>query len=254
MAVVQAAFRQVRPIILERAGKVGDAYTDKQDGSPVTATDVAVEKAIVATLTNHFPGVPVFSEEAGYSEDLPQQCWLIDPIDGTRSFMEGTPAYANMAVLMQRNEAVASVIYNVAQDAMYVAQKGSGAYKNGVRLDLGAIPLPAVAFCKGQFIDAINAMLAPRGVTCQNPHTGGGNDFPMVAEGLCAARFSMRGGGYIHDYAPGALLVREAGGVLIPIKDDIYTYKTRSFVACHPDLEAVLQPHIQRLRELEQTN
>jgi fructose-1,6-bisphosphatase/inositol monophosphatase family enzyme len=134
---------------------------------------------------------------------------------------------------------------------MYTAQLGKGTYKNGERIRLTTKPLPPVALCKGVFIDELDTMLKPAGVTCQEAPTGGGFGFTMVLDGLAAARFNMHSGGYTHDYAPGGLLVREAGGVLLPIAEDEYTFETRSFVACHPGLAATIRPHLPRLRALD---
>ncbi|HSW66548.1 MAG TPA: inositol monophosphatase family protein [Bacillota bacterium] len=249
LAVIQEVFRSCRPYVLERAGK--SSHTDKKDGSPVTAADLEVEKRILAAMAKHFPGVPVYGEETGYGEDLPEAFWLFDPIDGTQSFVENVPSFTSMAVLIQGNEAAASIIYNISTDDMYVAQKDKGAYKNGTRLDLSKVRLPRVAYCKERFFKPLDAILEPKGVHCENGPSGGGFGFTLVADGLSAARFNMLGGGYIHDYAPGALLVREAGGAIVPIKDDVYTYKLRSFVACHPELEPVLLPRSHELRGLE---
>ena len=249
LLVVQDAFRAVRPLIVERAGKA--RFVNKHDGSPLTDDDVAVEKRVIAALRSHSPGVPVFGEESGYDENVTGTFWLIDPIDGTKSFVENVPAYTSMAVLIQGGEAVASVIYNQSRGDMYVAQKGRGAYKNEVRLDLRTKPLPKVAYCKEQFIGVLNRLLESKGVVCESGPAGGGYGFTMVAGGRAAARFNLLGRGHIHDYAPGALLVREAGGIILPVQDGAYTYKTRSFIACHPDLEATLRPHVQKLRALE---
>lgn len=250
LVIIQEVFRRFRPTVLERAGK--SAYISKEkDGSPVTDTDVEIEETLIAELAQRFPGVPVFGEEGGYGDALPVACWLIDPVDGTKSFIENIPTFTSMAVLIQDNEAIVSVIYNPSTDDMYVARKGQGAYKNEVRLDLSAVPLPPVAGTKGRFIDALNTILQPKGVVCEIRSSGAGYGFAMVAEGTDAARFNLLGGGYPHDYATGALLVQEAGGVLLPIADDVYTYETRSFIACHPELESTLRPQIQAIRKLE---
>lgn len=247
---MQDAFRKVSPYILEHAGKSG--HTNKSDGSPVTEADKAVEKVILAAMAERFPDVPVFGEEAGYDEtNLPEVCWLIDPIDGTGSFIENIPAFTNMAVLIQKSEAVASVIYNVALDEMYVAQKGKGATRNGVRLDLHNTPLPPVAYCKGRFIEPLNTLLEPANVQCQLGPNGGGNGLSLVAGGQIAARFNLLGGGYVHDYAPGVLLVQEAGGDIVLLQDAKYSLKTRSFVACHPQLAPLIRQHASEIRELE---
>ncbi|HSX29192.1 MAG TPA: inositol monophosphatase family protein [Candidatus Saccharimonadales bacterium] len=244
----ERAFRDVRPFILERAGKDSTA-TDKTDGSPVTESDKAVEAAIMAALAS--TGVPVYGEETGYDEHVDGTFVLIDPIDGTRDFIENVPHFTNMAVLITDGAAVAAVIHNVTTGDMYTCRLGAGAYKNGKRLQLADMPLPPIAYCKREFMAAIAAIIQPVGVTPEPAPRSGGFGFAMVAEGVAAARFNLRSGGYIHDYAPGGLLVREAGGVLVPVADDKYTYKTRSFVACHPALAPVLTAHIAQLRQLE---
>lgn len=249
LAVMQAVFRQVGPRIVEHAGKM--AHVDKKDGSPVTAMDVEVEKIVQAKLARQYPDLLVFGEETGYGKELPPAVWLVDPIDGTQSFIDNVPTFTSMAVLIQDKEAIAAVIYNPSTDEMYVAQKDRGAYKNGVRLELDKLPLPRIAWCKERFFDAINPLLAPAGVSCEKGPSGAGNGFALVADGRVAARFNLHGGGYVHDYAPGALLVREAGGALVPIMNDDYTYDTFSFVACHPQLEPILRAEVAKLRELE---
>jgi fructose-1,6-bisphosphatase/inositol monophosphatase family enzyme len=249
LQVIQEIFRQFRTHILERAGK--SAFTGKRDGSPVTETDMDIEVTLQGVLAQRFPGLPIFGEETGYGDTLPAACWLIDPLDGTKAFVAGTPTFTCMAVLIQQDEAIACVIYDPSADDMYVAQKGKGAFKNDQRLDLATMPLPHVALCKMQFIDELNGMLQSKGVVCEAAPSGGGFGFARVAEGLIAARFQLWSGGYVHDYAPGGLLVREAGGVILPILEDTYTYETRCFVACHPELAAVIRPHLPRLRELE---
>ncbi len=250
LAIVQHVFRQFRARILAEAGHV-KFTTKEEDGTPVTATDMEIELALQAALLRRFPGVPVLGEETGYSGVLPHTFWLVDPIDGTKSFIENVPTFTSMAVLIQDGEATASVIYDPSTDGMFVAQKSKGAYKNGVRLDLSKMPLPHVAFAKMRFISALNAILQPKNVVCEARASGSGYGFSTMADGLAAARFNLPGGGHPHDYAPGALLVREAGGAIIPIKEDGYTYETRSFVACHPDLESILRAHVQEIRKLE---
>lgn len=248
--LMQDVFKEVGPYILERAGK--DSYTDKHDGSPVTNTDREVERIIQTRLAERFPNLPVFGEESGYDDNqLPDACWLVDPIDGTKSFVQNIPAFTSMAVLIQDKTAVAAIIYNPSTRDMFTAQKGKGAYKNTTRINLQTAPLPPTALCKENFISEFNTMLQPAGVTCQKAPAGGGFGFTTVIEGKTAARFQVWGGGYTHDYAPGALLITEAGGVILPILEDVYTFQSCSFVACHPGLAPVVRPHLAQLRALE---
>jgi fructose-1,6-bisphosphatase/inositol monophosphatase family enzyme len=254
-AAIQACFRQLRPQFLAGAGKT--AHTDKHDGayvSPVTDIDVEAEKVLLGELAHQFPGMPVYGEESGYADDLTGDFWLIDPLDGTKSFIHNIPAYTSMAVLIQDGVATRCVIYNHHDDEMFTAQKGKGAYKNDTRLDLGSTPLPTSAFCRSRLLEAVNEILKPANVVCEAGPTGAGYGFSMVATGRVAARFNfphVPGGGYAHDFAPGALLVQEAGGAIVPIDSGTYTYKTRSFVACHPQLKHLVLEHAKQLRDAE---
>lgn len=245
---IQEAFRKVRPLILEHAGSADATY--KTDGSPVTEVDVAAEAQIKAFMQERFPDLPVFGEEGGYDK-LPETCWLIDPIDGTKSYLENIPVFTSMAVLISDNKAVASVIYNHSTDEMYVAYAGNGAFLNGQRLDLSTLPLPDTIFCKKQVIEAIDELLGSAGVHAESAPSGAGHAYSLIAKGESAGRATMFADGYLHDYAPGALLVLEAGGSIIPILENNYTYLTRSFVACHPKLEALVREKIDLIRPLE---
>jgi len=245
--IVQKVFRGFRSTILERAGNT--EYINKQgDGSPVTESDMEVEVALQAELKRLYPDMSVFGEETGYGGDMPNAYWLIDPIDGTKAFIKGEPSFTCMAVLIQNREAVASTIYNPTRDVGYSAKKDEGAYRTTyidgvehrekINLSDSKMPLPSIAYCKEQFIDELSDMLRPQGVICKDAPTGGGYGFTTVLDGVAAARFNLHPGGYTHDYAPGALLVREAGGVLWPIRDDPNkSFEARSFIAAHPKLQ-----------------
>ncbi len=253
---LQQRFRDERPFVLQRAGAID--HDDKEDGSPVTDADREIERRVTEDMARRFPGLPVLGEETGYDENkLPPVCWLIDPIDGTKSFIAGEPMFTSMAVLIERSEGVAGaqatacIIYNHATDDMFTARLSGGAYKNDTRLRLADAALPPVAWCKGELIQALNAIVRPAGVQCEQTRGGGGFGFTQVAEGLVAARFQIHARGYVHDYAPGALLVREAGGCIVPLRDNPYTYQSRSFVACHPALRDVLAGHVQLMCDLD---
>jgi myo-inositol-1(or 4)-monophosphatase len=248
LTVVTGAFKDVAPEILAQAGNPEHAIKSN-DGSPVTETDVRVEAKLKETIGH--TGTPIYGEEGGYANDMVGTFWLIDPIDGTRDFIENIPHFTTMGVLIQNDEAVAAAIYNPSTDEMYTAIKGRGAYKNGERLNVATMPVPPVAWCKTQFAGELTTMLAAKDVICQPAPRGGGFGFTKVADGTAAARFNLHSGGYTHDYAPGALLAHEAGCAIIPVLDNEYTYKTKSFVVCHPEIAPLIQPHVQRLRELE---
>jgi len=250
--VIQQAFKDTRSLILNNAGKI--AFITKPDGSPVTAIDREVEKFVTNTMTSRYPGIPLFGEESGYEDTLPEICWLIDPIDGTKSYIDNIPAYTSMGVLIHAGSAIASIIYNPITDEVFTAILGKGAYKNGQRLDISKLPLPKEVFCKTQHIKVLTQLLNKGGIQAIVGPSGAGYGLSQVADNKTAARFHLHSGGYIHDHAPGALLVKEAGGDIIPVLENTYTYRTRSFVACHPELSDLIHEQLSVLRELEDPN
>jgi myo-inositol-1(or 4)-monophosphatase len=249
VAVIEQSFRSSREFIISNAG--GAAFERKDDGSPVTAVDIAVEKNVKSLMSEHFPDMLVYGEESGYSDQLPDVCWLIDPLDGTKSYIKNIPAYTCMAVFIVAGVARASVIYNPTTDEIFTALAGNGAYKNDVRLDLKNSTLPKEVFCKTQDRVTLQELLTEFGIQAHVAASGAGYGMSQVADSKAAARFHLHSGRHIHDHAPGALLIREAGGDVIPIFEDDYTVQTRSFVACHPGLSDLVRNNIDLLRNLE---
>jgi myo-inositol-1(or 4)-monophosphatase len=248
---IKTIFTELGPKIVKNAGKA--SFLIKEDGTPVTEFDGLIEEKILKKLNEVFPRLTVYGEETGYIEDLPEVCLLIDPIDGTESFIKGIPSFTSMAVLIVNNEPIACVIYNPTSINTYAAIKNKGAFVNNKRLDLTTTQLPDTVISKVKHMKILNEILNPIKVMCVTAPSGAGDAFSRVAEGLTAAKFQIIAGGYIHDYAPGALLVREAGGEIISLDKTEYTVKSRNFIACHPALKSHLLNNIEVLKNYSKT-
>lgn len=249
LSIVESTFRNYRKQLLEVAGNID--FTEKDDRSLVTALDLEIEKSVQHEIKAQYSTMAVYGEETGYGAGTDTAFWLIDPIDGTKSFIDGLSAFSNMAAFIENGETRAAIIYNPTRDDVYTAIRGGGACKNGVAIDIATINPMNVVLCKNEFIDEIETILAPAQIHAESPPSGGGDGFTKILDGLVAARFQMHASGYAHDYAPGALLVSEAGGVIIPIKDDHYTYESQSFAACHPKLAELITQNVDRLKVLD---
>lgn len=250
LRLAQKVFRSYRETLLSNTGTV--AASKKQDGSDVTALDVEIEDTLRQSLISQFPGITVLGEETGYGAISSEDCVLIDPIDGTSSFIEGTPTFTNMYAHIRDRRVVSSLIYNPSLDNEFIAIKGGGAFKNSSPLNLTQVGLPQIILCKKEFIEPLKQLLGD-GFEYQVPPSGGGHGLTLVAEGAVAARFQLHASGIAHDYAPGGLLVEEAGGVNIPILQDKYTFDCNSFVACHPLLAERISDNIEAIRQLERS-
>lgn len=101
----------------------------------VTDIDVAIHEFLVKRLANVI-NLPVISEEgkSSIAMERPSNYWLVDPIDGTRSMIEGFSGFATQFSLVIQNEVTNSALYLPATNEMYSATKGDGAYRNGVRM------------------------------------------------------------------------------------------------------------------------
>jgi histidinol-phosphatase len=105
----------------------------KADGSPVTIADREAETAIRAWITAHFPDDGVLGEELGETAGHSGRRWLIDPIDGTRSFVAGVPLWGSLVAVMEGDRVVAGAASFPAVDEHLTAAPGEGCWHNGAR-------------------------------------------------------------------------------------------------------------------------
>jgi len=104
-AAADAAAAVIRPYF--RAGVATDI---KPDQSPVTIADHAAERALRAVLGERFPDHGILGEEFGTENDGAALCWVLDPIDGTRAFITGRPAFGTLIALLEDGRPILGVI------------------------------------------------------------------------------------------------------------------------------------------------
>jgi histidinol-phosphatase len=103
----------------------------KADKTPVTEADVRSEEAIRELLTKRFPSFGFYGEETGKSDMNAESVWLVDPIDGTKSFVRECPFFSTQIALMRGGRMVLGVSSAPAYDELAWAERGSGAFLNG---------------------------------------------------------------------------------------------------------------------------
>lgn len=105
----------------------------KADESPVTAADLAANQVITLGLTASFPDIPILSEEdadIGFEERQHwQRYWLVDPLDGTKEFINQRDEFTVNIALIEHGFPIASVIVVPALNTSYFAQQGKGAFR-----------------------------------------------------------------------------------------------------------------------------
>lgn len=108
------------------------AVDQKADESPVTVADREAEAFLRAAIAARYPGHAVLGEEEGLSGDSSATYrWVLDPIDGTRSFIRGVPLYGVMVGLLREGEPVAGVVNMPALGEIVYAARGHGCWWNG---------------------------------------------------------------------------------------------------------------------------
>lgn len=107
-----------------------DAYQTerKRDNSPVTTADKEAEQLIRRILGDRFPQDGILGEEFGTSQGESSYEWIIDPIDGTKSFITGVPLYSTLVGLTHHGKSVAGVIYIPCLEELVFAAIGYGAW------------------------------------------------------------------------------------------------------------------------------
>jgi fructose-1,6-bisphosphatase/inositol monophosphatase family enzyme len=210
--------------ILPRFGTLAAGeVSEKTPGELVTVADREAE-ALISHRLRELLDAPVVGEEATAADPtLPRAltespaAWVVDPIDGTGNFVAGRPEFAVMAALVRDGETIAAWILRPVDGTAYVAERGSGAWRDGTRLLRSPAPATAAELhgdVLTRFLDgparARVTAAAPRFASLGRGASCAGVDYPRVIEG--ERDFVLYQRILPWDHAPGTLLLEEAGG------------------------------------------
>lgn len=134
---VETAWRAGR--VTMRYFQTGTQVHTKSDLSPVTAADREAEELVRELIQVRFPDHGILGEEFGEVNSGANRRWIIDPIDGTKSFIHGVPLYGVMLALEENNEATLGVLHFPALNETVWAAKGLGCWFNGRRAAVSEI-------------------------------------------------------------------------------------------------------------------
>jgi histidinol phosphatase-like enzyme (inositol monophosphatase family) len=109
----------------------GPAVEWKADQTPVTLADREAESAMRTVIARAFPDHSILGEEAGETRGGAPHRWIIDPIDGTRTFVRGVPLFGSLVAVEGPDGPIVGVIYLPALDEMVAAARGEGCTWNG---------------------------------------------------------------------------------------------------------------------------
>ena len=189
---------------------------NKPDESPVTVADRETEQAIRHAIAERFPTHGILGEEFGKSGEESEFTWIVDPIDGTRSFISGVPLFGMLIGVLQGDDPVAGVIRMPALGEVFAGCRGGRATADGIEIGCRARPIEQAYI----FINEANLMVESEPERLKRL-MGFGRDrrffndcyaFALLAAGRIDAVVDM--GLQPYDYLPVAPVVEAAGGVM----------------------------------------
>jgi len=207
----------------------------KEDQSPVTIADVETEKTIKAIINEAFPDHGFYGEETGHTRGSAPYTWLIDPIDGTKSFVRQYPFFSTQIALMHNDELVMGVSSAPEFEEIAYAEKGLGAYLADKPVRVSQVEDFADATLSVGNIKTLAGTPGWNGlakIVQQVNRTRGYGDFyhyHLLASGRID--LVVESDVNILDIAALAVVVREAGGVFTDMEGRDLTLDTTSVIA-----------------------
>jgi histidinol phosphatase-like enzyme (inositol monophosphatase family) len=218
----------------------GLAFEAKPDDSPVTRADRECEQFIAHSLAKAFPEDGLLGEEGSHKDSRSGRRWIIDPIDGTRDFVRGSPVWSVLIGLEENGEMVAGFAFLPALDELFTASRGGGAFVNDARIQASAISDPALAvLCLDSFNAAARQPFAGNLLRWMESFwavrsMGGCLDALMVTRGQ--AEIWIETSGKPWDFAALKIIAEEAGARFFDFAGNSSIY-SGTCVICAPGLE-----------------
>ncbi|HEY4998160.1 MAG TPA: inositol monophosphatase family protein [Usitatibacter sp.] len=209
--------------IITRASSDLDRLTvrSKHRNDFVSEVDHAAEEAIIAVLREAYPSHGILAEESGASDIKAEYVWVIDPLDGTTNFLHGFPQYCVSIGLLHKGTPQQAVVFDPNRNELFTATRGVGAYLNDRRIRVSktdriekALMGTGFPFREVSHLDDYLRMFRNMTLSCSGIRRPGAAalDLAWVAAGRIDGFWEI--GLSPWDIAAGALLVREAGGLI----------------------------------------
>jgi myo-inositol-1(or 4)-monophosphatase len=227
---------------------------DKGRNDFVTEVDRTAEAAIIAVLRDKYPHHAILAEESGAQAGNEFE-WVIDPLDGTTNFLHGLPQFAISIALKVKGRLDIGVVYDPIKEEMFTARRGEGALLNDHKIRVsnrkglnGALLGTGLPYRDFRFMDNYLGMLKDLIQDTAGVRRPGSAalDFAYVACGRTDGFWEL--GLSEWDFAAGALLVREAGGLVTDIAGGERYLETGNVIAgnlkVHNAMLRRIRPHL----------
>ena len=235
-----------------RQGGLEASWKGKND--IVTLADHESEEAILGEIRRRYPEHSILAEEGGATGGQADYQWIVDPLDGTSNFLQGLPVWGVSVACRQGDELVAGVILDPQGGNRFAAALGAGASWNGAPMRVSERPGLAGGFVATGYPfrskATLDLYLAAFREVFQHVRSirrcgSAAVDLAYTAAGVYDGFFEFRLS--VWDIAAGALLIREAGGVITDLDGGGRFLETGSVIAgglaVHPELLAAVGRH-----------
>jgi myo-inositol-1(or 4)-monophosphatase len=224
---IRAAHR-AGDFIVRKINKIPDLKVEvKAQNDYVTEVDREAEAIIIEELLKAYPGHGIVAEESGVIEAEAEYRWIIDPLDGTTNYLHGFPHYAVSIACEHLGKLTQGVIYDPIKQELFAASRGDGATLNNRRIRVGNLrTLEGALIATGfpfknpdkldEFLRLFNAFFSS--VSDIRRAGSAALDMAYVAAGRLDGYWES--GLNAWDLAAGALIVREAGGLVTDYSGD----------------------------------
>ena len=186
------------------------------NGDLVTNFDLEIENFIIDKLKEKYPNFDIISEEYNSDKELTDNCFVIDPIDGTVNFANNIPIWAIQVAMIKEKNTIASVIYAPKLNELYYADN-SGAYLNNEKIKVNNLNTYDGLYV----LDGAYKFDIQQRIIDENPHLKcyycAALEYAWVASGRLSGMAFLKD--TLWDYVPGEYLVKQAGGTIYNEKE-----------------------------------
>ena len=224
---IRAAHR-AGDFIVRKINKIPDLKIEvKARNDYVTEVDREAESLIIEELLKAFPSHGIVAEESGVIEGKDEYRWIIDPLDGTTNYLHGFPHYAVSIACEHRGRLTHGAIYDPIKQELFAASRGDGATLNNRRIRVGnlktiegALIATGFPFKDPDKLDEFLKLFSAFFIPASDIRRAGSASLDMAY--VAAGRLDgyWESGLNAWDLAAGALIVREAGGLVTDYSGD----------------------------------
>lgn len=243
-------------VLRSRAGDLGAVRSKGWATDFVTEADIASGIAVVQTILTADPSARILVEEPEVCEELgiepgtlaDDEVWIVDPLDGTTSYLHGFPCYSVSVALVREGRSVEGAVYNAALDELFTARSGAGAELNGAAIACSraasvqeALLVTGFPYDRGAPLDTQLAVLA---AFLRSPVHGIRRDGSAAVD--CCHVATARADGFWEyflkpwDMAAGALICEEAGAIVTDVNGAPWTSASESICVANPTLQPLM--------------